>query len=102
MYTPTTRTILKVFLMLCSAVNLSKHNIHALFGSLKQFFNCFYHSIFEAHSVILWNSPFVHSVYKLNTAYFNHSCNVFTCLLNKQKMLVPEVEYGLTCRPDLD
>ena len=34
------------------------------------------------HSVILWNSPSMHSVNKWNTAY---SCNVLTSLLNKQK-----------------
>ena len=27
---------------------LSKHNNYALFGILKQFFSCFYHSIFDA------------------------------------------------------
>ena len=31
----------KVFLALCSPVNLLKHNIYALFGRLKQYFTCF-------------------------------------------------------------
>ena len=37
----------KVFLLLCSPVYLSKHNIYALFGRLKQFLSCFYSSIFD-------------------------------------------------------
>ena len=53
-------------------------------------------------SVILWNSPFMHSVNKLNTAYFNRSCNVFTCLLNKQKNKLSEVENSPTGQPYLD
>ena len=36
------------FLMLCSPVYLSKHNIYALFGRLKQFLSCCYHSILRA------------------------------------------------------
>ena len=31
----------KVFLALCSPVNLLKHNIYALFGRLRQYFACF-------------------------------------------------------------
>ena len=54
-----------------------------LFGRLKQFFICFYHSMH--HSVILWNSPSILSVNKWNTAYFNHPCKVLTSLLKKQK-----------------
>ena len=52
---------LKVFLFLCSRVNLSKHGIYALFGRLKQFLKLFYYSRFDApFSVILWNSSSMH------------------------------------------
>ena len=37
----------RVVLLLCSPVNYTKKNIHALFGRLKQFFSCFYRSIFD-------------------------------------------------------
>ena len=46
-YSHKTKNFKSVFLLLCSPVNLSKHNIYALFGRLKQFFSCFYHPIFE-------------------------------------------------------
>ena len=36
----------KVFLALCSPINLLKHNIYALFGRLRQYFACFDCSIF--------------------------------------------------------
>ena len=36
----------KYFLAFCSAVNLLKHNIYALFGRLKQYVTCFDCSIF--------------------------------------------------------
>ena len=43
---PHNENILKYFLLLCSPVNLLKHNIYALFGRLKQYFTCFDCSIF--------------------------------------------------------
>ena len=55
--------------LLCSPANLSKLNIKALFRILKQFFSCFTVAYFMNHSVILWNSPSMHSVKRGNTAY---------------------------------
>ena len=75
------------FILLCSPVNLSKDYIYAFIGRLKQVFSCFYHSIFDAlinALFILWNSPSMHSVNKCNTAFFNRSCNVFTCLFYRK------------------
>ena len=68
-------------LSLCSPVNLSKHNIYALFGRLKQFFSCF-------------SAPYLmhHSVNKQNTAYLHHF----------DMFVEVEVEYSLTTQLDLD
>ena len=46
-----------LFLLLYSPVNLSKQNIYALFGRLKQFFSCFYHSTFDAPFCYLVKQP---------------------------------------------
>ena len=43
---PQKEHILKYFLVLCSPVDLLKHNIYALFERLKQYFTCFDCSIF--------------------------------------------------------
>ena len=47
----------KCFSLLCSSVNLSKHNIYALFGRLKQFFSCFSSSIYDAPFCYLVEYP---------------------------------------------
>ena len=54
---PQNKKFLKCFLLLCSPVNLSKHNIYTLFGKLKQFFSCFYHSISDAPFCYLVEQP---------------------------------------------
>ena len=43
---PQNQHFLKYFLVLCSPVNLLKHNFFALFGRLTQYFSWFYCSIF--------------------------------------------------------
>ena len=40
-YSHKTNNFKSVFLLLCSPVNLSKHNVYALYGRLKQFFCVF-------------------------------------------------------------
>ena len=55
---------LKCILLLCSPANLSKHNIYALFGRLKHTLVGFISSYLMHHSIILWNSPSMHSVNK--------------------------------------
>ena len=42
---PQNENFLKYFLVLCSPVNVFKHNFFALFGRLKQYFSWFYCSI---------------------------------------------------------
>ena len=44
-------------LLLCSPVDLSKHNFYTLFGVLKEFSVVFITPYLMYHSVILWNSP---------------------------------------------
>ena len=43
---PQNGNFLKHFLVLCSPVNLLKHNIFTLFGRIKQYFSWLYCSIF--------------------------------------------------------
>ena len=71
-------------------VNLSKHNIYALFGRFKQFLSCFGPHLMY-HSVTFLKSPSMQE----------KDCLFFQCFVEKKRN-VPEVEYGRTGQPDFD
>ena len=63
--------------VLYSPVNLSKHNIYAFFGRLKQFFHCIYHFIFNAPFCNLVEQP-IHTFSKqVKYCLFLHCFDMF-------------------------
>ena len=82
------------FVLLCSAVNLSKHNIYTLFGRLKQFFSCFITPYLKHHSVHLWNSPVFRE--QVKCCLF---LNVMTCFEQIKEIMYQQ--WNMTLQADL-
>ena len=64
-------------LLLCSPVYLLKHNIYALFGRLKQFFSCFYGTIFDALFCYLVEQPIHAFNVQVKYCLFLHCFDIF-------------------------
>ena len=95
----------RCFLLLYSPVSQSKHNIYALFGRFKQFFSCFYRSIFDAPFCYLVKQPIHAFSEQVTYCLFQSFLQCFDMFVEQTKEIhcnVPEVEYGLSGQPDLD